>query len=332
MNVKPRRSLVEAKAGMVAAVACVAANAAAAQDRINARFSRKRKGEYAPFFTALENGLYEQANLAVRLEEGAGAQAALDALVQGQEDVVVLPGVFALSAIQKGIPVKLIALYHPKTPVALITFPDKPARTPKDLDGMTIAHAVGETGTTYLDAFLKLNGVDPSRVKRRLIVNAQARVPAFIARDVDVVSVYQTNDLPIMLEKHATKFVVMDMVKFGLSVPGLAVVTSDRNIAEKPDALRRFLSATGTGVLAAKNDLAGAAKAIRKTWPDAPSEHAVTEQIKAALDAIATGDGREVGKIDQNTIADALALLHSVGEIDKPKAPDAHFTNALFAK
>ena len=34
--------------------------------------------------------------------------------------------IFALTAIQKGMPVKLIALYHPKTPIGIISFPDKP--------------------------------------------------------------------------------------------------------------------------------------------------------------------------------------------------------------
>jgi NitT/TauT family transport system substrate-binding protein len=315
----------------IAAIAFASAGTAAAQDQVNARFSWKLKGEYAAFFVAQEDGLFKKANLNVRLGEGAGAQAALGALIQGQEDVVILPGVFALSAIQKGIPVKLIAIYHPKTPVALITFPDKPARTPKDLEGMTVAHSVGETGTTYLDAFLKLNGVDPSKVKRTMM-NAQARVPAFIARNVDVVSVYQTNDLPIMMEKQTTKFVVMDMVKFGLSVPGLAVVSSDQNISKKADVLKRFLRATGAGVVEAKRDIADATRAMRKTWPNAPSEHAVSEQISATLGAIATPGDREIGWIDQKTIADALSLLHSVGEIEQPKAPEFYFTNALLTK
>ncbi len=315
----------------IAAIAWMSAGSAVAQDQINARFSWKLKGEYVPFFVAQETGLYKNANLNVRLGEGAGAQAALGALVQGQEDIVILPGVFALSAIQKGIPVKLIALYHPRTPAALITFPDKAARVPKDLEGMTVAHSVGETGTSYLDAFLKLNGVDPSKVKRTMM-NAQARVPAFIARNVDVVSVYQTNDLPIMMEKQTTKFVVMDMVEFGLSVPGLAMVSSDQNIARKPDALKRFLRATGDGVVEAKKDLPAATRAMRQTWPNAPSDHAVSEQIKATLGAIAAGGEHEVGWIDQKAITDALALLHSVGEIDEPKAPELYFTNALLTK
>jgi NitT/TauT family transport system substrate-binding protein len=312
----------------IAVLATAVASTAAAEDQVKVRFSWKLKGEYAPLYLAQERGFFKRENLDVRLGEGSGAQAALGALIQGQEDIVVLPGVFALSAIQKNIPVKLIAMYHPKTPVALITFPDKPARTPKDLEGMTVAHSVGETGTSYLDAFLKLNGVDPSKVKRT-IINAQARVPAFIQRQVDVVSVYQTNDLPIMLEQQETKFVIMDMVEFGLSIPGLSFATSDRNIARKADILKRFLRASNAGVAEAKKNPMSATAALRKNWPNAPSEHAVLEQVKATLDAIPVPADRPIGWIDGTTVANTLQLLHSVGEIDQIKAPGAYFMDAL---
>lgn len=311
-----------------AAMAIASAASANAQDQVNVRFSWKLKGEYAPLYFAQESGLFKKNNLNVHMGEGAGAQAALGALVQGQEDAVVLPGVFALSAIQKGIPVKLVALYHPKTPVALISWPEKPVNKPQDLVGLTVAHAVGETGTTYLDAFLKLNGVDPAKVKR-VTMNAQSRVPAFIDHQVDVVSVYQTNDWPIIQETQKTKFVFMDMVKFGLAIPGLAVVTSDADIAQKPEVLKRFLRAVADGVAGAKKDVKAATASMLKNWPNPPPEHAVFEQVKATVEAIPVPAGHEIGWIDQKTIADALSLLQSTGEIDAPKPLQAYFTNSL---
>ena len=329
LGFRVRTGLAAVAGACVAATACI--GAAAAQDQVNVRFSWKMKGEYAPYFTALDKGYFQKENLQVRLGEGAGAQAALGALIQGQEDIVVLPGIFALSAIQKGIPVKLVALYHPKTPVTLITFPDKPARTPKDLEGMTVAHSVGETGTSYLDAFLKLNGVDPSKVKRTMMA-ATARVPAFMQRQVDVVSVYQTNDLPIMLEKEKTPFVIMDMVKFGLSVPGMALVTSDQHLAKKPDVLKRFARAVAASIEDAKKDVQGATAATRKNWTSPPSETAVFQQIKATVEAIPVPEGQQIGWIDAKVISDALALLHSVGEIETPKPIETFFTNTLLTK
>ncbi len=83
----------------------------AQQTDFNVRYSWKLKGEYGPYFVAQDKGYFAQEGLKVRLGEGAGAQAALGALLQGQEDVVVLPGMFAMTAIAKGMPIKLVALY-----------------------------------------------------------------------------------------------------------------------------------------------------------------------------------------------------------------------------
>ncbi len=311
-----------------AAVFGATSGAAFSQDQVNVRFSWKLKGEYAPMYVAQEKGYYAREGLTVRLGEGAGAPAALGALVQGQEDAVLLPGVFALTAISKGMPIKLIALYHPKTPVALISWPDNPVRTPKDLEGKSIATAIGETGTTYLDSFCKANGVDCSKVKR-VQVNAQSRVPQFIQRKVDVVSVYQTNDLPILEETQGTKFVVLEMDKNGLAVPGMALVSSDAIIAKKPQTLSKLLKAVGDGVIEMKKDPSEAAKMMMKNWSGHPSAAAVTAQVKATAEAIPATPGRPVGWIDEKVIADALAMLKATGEIDAPKATATYFTNSL---
>ncbi len=305
-----------------------AAGVAQAQEQVNVRFSWKLKGEYAAMYVAQEKGFYAREGLNVRLGEGAGAPAALGALLQGQEDAVLLPAIFALTAISKGMPVKLISLYHPSTPIALISWPENPVRVPKDLEGKVVATAIGETGTTYLDSFCKRNGVDCSKVKR-VQVDAQSRVPLFVQHKVDVVSVYQTNDLPVLEEKQGTKFIVLEMDKNGLSVPGMALVSSDAIIAKKPDVLRKLLKAVGEGVVAMKKDPAEGANAIVKNWPGHPSLSSVTTQVKATADAIPTRPGHPVGWIDDKVIADALQLLKSTGEVDAPKPTDAYFTNAL---
>jgi NitT/TauT family transport system substrate-binding protein len=302
-----------------------------AQEQVNVRFSWKLKGEYAALYVAQEKGYYAREGLSVRLGEGAGSQAALGALLQGQEDAVLLPAVFAITAISKGMPIKLIALYHPVTPIALISWPEKPVKTPKDLEGKVIATAIGETGTSYLDSFCKKNGVDCSKVQR-VQVDAQSRVPLFLQHKVDVVSVYQTNDLPVVQEKQGSnKFVVLEMDKNGLAVPGLALVSSDAIIAKKPDALRKFLKAVGEGVVEMKKDPAEGANLLAKSWPGHPSMTSMTAQVKATADAIPAAVGHPVGWVDSKVVADALDLLKSTGEIEAPKPVDSYYTNALLA-
>lgn len=306
----------------------VFASVAHAEDQFNVRFSWKLKGEYGPLYAAQEKGFYQKEGLAVRMGEGAGAQAALGALIQGQEDAVVLPGIFALTAVQKGMPVKLVAIYHPRTPLALISMPDKPVSTPRDLEGKTVAHAVGDTATEYLSVLCKLNGVDCGKVKK-IQMNAQARYPQFIARQVDVTSTYTNVDLPLLEKQNKMKFVVMDLAKYGLAVPGLAVVSSDANIAKKTEVLKRYLRATGAGVRDAKRDLDGATRAMIKNWPGGPDADIVAAQVKATMAAVPEPAGKPVGWIDDKLIADTLQMLKSVGEIDNPKPLNAYFTNSL---
>jgi NitT/TauT family transport system substrate-binding protein len=314
---------------LVLAASMLGAAGAWAQEPVNVRFSWKLKGEYAALYTAQEKGYYAKEGLSVRLGEGAGSPAALGALLQGQEDAVLLPAVFAITAVSKGMPIKLIALYHPVTPVALISWPEKPVKTPKDLEGKVIATAIGETGTSYLDSFCKKNGVDCSKVQR-VQVDAQSRLPLFVQHKVDVVSVYQTNDLPVVQEKQGNdKFVVLEMDKSGLAVPGMALVSSDAIIAKKPETLRKFLKAVGEGVVEMKKDPAEAANLLAKNWPGHPSMTAMTAQVKATADAIPAAAGRPVGWIDAKVVADALDLLKSTGEIEAPRPLDSYYTNAL---
>ena len=111
---------------LVVTMLAFGSSAVVAQDDVKVRFSWKLKGEYAPFYHALNTGGFEASELNVRLGEGAGSQAALGALVQGQEDVVVMPAIFAMTAIQRGMPVKLIALYHRRAPIIMISSPENP--------------------------------------------------------------------------------------------------------------------------------------------------------------------------------------------------------------
>lgn len=311
-----------------AALFCTLATGALAQDQVNVRFSWKMKGEYSPLFMAQERGLYTREKLAVRMGEGAGAQAALGALVQGQEDVVILPAVFALTAIQKGMPVKLIAVYHPRAPIGIISFPDKPVRVPKDLEGKTIAHSVGETGTSYLDAFCKINAIDCGKISK-VQMNSQSRMPQFLQRQVDLVTVYTNVDLPLIEQQTKQKYVLLDMPKYGFNIPGMAVVTSDANIAGKPDVLRRYLRATAQGIKDTKDNNDEATRAMIKNWSGAPDAGIVGTQVRLTAEAIPVPAGHMIGWIDDKLITDTLELLKAAGEIDSAKPTNTYYTNSL---
>ncbi|MHB0772921.1 ABC transporter substrate-binding protein [Bradyrhizobium sp. 1.29L] len=321
-------STVAAAIALVTAIVC--SSVALAADEVRVRFSWKLKGEYGHLYLAQARGFYSNKNLAVRMGEGAGSQAALGALVQGQEDIVIMPAIFAASAIQKGMPIKIIALYHPKTPVVLISHPDKPILKPQDLEGKIVAHAVGETGTTYLGTFCAVNKIDCTKIKT-VQMDAQLRVPQFLQNQVDAVSIYRTNDLPVLEQRTGIKFPILDLAQYGLAVPGLAAVTSDAAIAKKSDVLRRYLAAVSEGIEAARRDPRAAADAIANVWQVGPSVDVIEAQVRATIDAMVSEEGRPIGWVDPKLIEYAIELLKTEGTIDQPKPAASFFSNDLLA-
>jgi len=305
-------------------------SSAFAQQQVNLRFSWKLKGQYAFLYVAKEKGYFAKEGLDVRLGEGAGSPAALGALLQGQEDVVLLPGIFALTAISQGMPVKLIALYSPKGPVALLSKQSNPVRVPKDLEGKKLGASVGETGTTYMNSFCTINGVDCTKI-RTVMIDAQSRVPAFIQGDVDVVGIYMTNDWPLIEAKGGGPFVLLRMDEYGLAVPDMSLVSSDDTIAKKPELLKKFLRAAAQGLADAKKDPDEAARLMLKNWPGGPSPSIVAAQVKATNESTPSSDGKPVGWTDDKAVVNALALLKSTGEVKTPRPPNEYFTNDLLS-
>jgi NitT/TauT family transport system substrate-binding protein len=318
-------------AGAIALTTGIAATAAIAQDEINVRFSWKLKGEYGFLYLGDQAGVFEANGINLNLGEGAGSQAALGALIQGQEDVVIMPAIFALSAIQKGMPIKIAALYQPAAPVVLISHPDNPVTTPKALEGKTVAHSVGETGTSYLNVFCTINAIDCGKISM-VLMDSGIRVPQFLQDQVDVVSVYLTNDLPTLVEQTGVEYPILDLADYGLAIPGLAAVVSDDDLTSNADVLKRFLAATAEAIEMAKADPAAATAALMTVWTTSPSAAVVQAQIEATSASFHSAEGKPLGWIDEASITDALGLLASTGDIGEIKPAATFYTNELLGE
>ena len=315
--------------GLIVTMA-IAGSSARAEDTVNVRFSWKLKGEYAPFYLAQQKGMFAKESLTVRLGEGAGAEAALGSMLQGGEDVVIIPGIYALSAISKGMPVKVVSLIQPVAPAGIVSHPEKPIATPQDLEGKSLASTVGDTTMDYLKVLCSQNHIDCGKIKL-VMMNVQARLPQFMSKQVDGMSSYWNIDLPQLEYTAKQKFVELDVGKYGERVPGLSVVTSDAALARNPDKLKRFLRAMNAGFDAANGDVAGATQALQSAWEGGPPQTVVEAQVRLSNQTFPVMQGKPRGWIDDNVVASALNLLKNSGQISDAKPLDAYFTNSLLS-
>lgn len=316
----------------IAADATSAAEQIAQADSASIRFSWKLKGEYAPFYVALDQGYFAAEGLKVTMGEGSGAQATLAAVDQGQETATFAPGVFGQQAISNGLPVKIIALYHPATPMAITSHKTKPIRTPKDLEGKRMVTSVGDTVSDFLDVFCGINNVDCSKVEK-IQVNIAGRLSAFLSGSVDAMGTYTNIDLPTLEEKGETAgLVVMDLAKFGLEVPGGSLIVSNKTVAQEPEKLKKLLRALNKGVAFCKKDAKAGAQILKKYWQTTLSDHVVAEQVRLTMEAVPEQPGKPLGWVDEKSFATSLKHLKQVGKIKEILPLDKYYTNDLLPK
>lgn len=329
-----RRSVAVGLASLCLAVGLTAAvGAAFAQNAqktpVSIRFSWKLKGEFAPLYVALDKGYFAAENIDIRLGEGSSSQTALGAIVQNQDQAAWVPGVYAVQAISNGLPVKVVGLYNAAAPNILISRANNPITKPEDLVGKTLGHSVGDVGTTFLAVTCRKNKIDCASIKK-VTLAAQARVPSLVNGQVDAISVYTSNDVPILEEKFgAQAFAHLDLPKYGQRVMGAALIVSDAYIAQNPDVVAGLVRAIGKGFKDTMDDPRAAAQIMLKHWQTPLSLDIVTKQVKALNAAVETPPGKPIGWVDPQAVEDTLDALHEAGEIKGRKPTKDYLDNEV---
>ena len=290
------------------------------------RFTWKLKGEYAPLFVALEKGYYDKAGLNVTLAEGSGAQTVLKLLASGTENVAYGPAVAAAQAVSAGLPVKVVALYQVKAPMGVISFPDVPLSGPKDLEGKRIAISVGETFTDMLAPFAEINDVDLSKITRIQMDNS-ARTSQFMSRNVDVMSVYLSNELPKLEKLAGKKFNIMRVSDFGLSLLGASLIVGTEWAAENAETVRKLIEATNMGYRDAMANPEEAAEIMAKHMSVPEDADILLQQVKETVVSTNAPDGKPLGWQSEDDWKTNLDLLKRTGAITEVKDLGAYYTN-----
>jgi NitT/TauT family transport system substrate-binding protein len=168
--------------------------------------------------------------------------------------------------------------------------------------------------------------VDPAKVQ---VINTDPAnlIPSFLARKVDVTTAL-INYQPVQLEAQGHKvrsFLFADAGIDALS-GGIAVHTS--TIQEKPDMIRRFLTATLQGWNFALGDSATAVDSMMKLVPG-QDRNVLLGQFSATVPLLQTSNskGKPLGWMAQTDWAETVDSLLKVGSLPDRVALESLYTN-----
>ncbi|MGD9975193.1 MAG: ABC transporter substrate-binding protein [Desulfatirhabdiaceae bacterium] len=218
-----------------------------APDPVRIHLKWRHQAQFAGFYLAREQGLYDAENLDVSFIEGGPETDKVGALLTGQVDFAVLaPEDILLNARAKNPPVAIAAIYR-RSALMFISLADSGITQPMDFQGKTIAigeaeSAAREFGVQFLAMMKKLD-IDTDQMR---IAPYDATYASLLNRDVQVSPAYLTGGV-IRLRQQGHK---LNLIWPGdYDIHGYSDVLAVRadDVHQRPDIILRFLRASLLG-------------------------------------------------------------------------------------
>ena len=299
------------------------AQTAAAADAVTLITDFGYNGRHAYFFVALDKGYYKDAGLDVKIVGGKGSVDAIRQVAAGNANYGFADaGSLVLSRANDNIPVKLVAVVYARPPQAIFCTEESGLKTPKDLEGKSIANPAGGSIPDMFPAFAKAAGIDAAKVN--WVVAASSALPGLLASGkVPCVGQFTVGE-PLLRAQAAPK----KLIRFAYSDPGLSyygngLIATEQTIKANPDQVRRFVAATIKGLKAAIANPAEAGAIMHKYHPEVSVEVAKGETESVA--ELAQVKGKPLAEIDPAGIQATIDVVNGAFKLkSQVKATDTY--------
>jgi NitT/TauT family transport system substrate-binding protein len=160
-----RQFLRRAGAGLLAVPFVHPARAQAKLRDVTLRLDWVFQGPNAGFMVAQDKGFYAEAGLNVDIGPGKGSGSTAQLVASKATQFGYSDGFVVGNSVSKGMSIRTVAGIYRRNPTAVIVLADSDIKTPKDLEGKSIALTPGSAQFQQWPAFAKGCGVDASKVR-----------------------------------------------------------------------------------------------------------------------------------------------------------------------
>jgi len=292
------------------------AQSASAADSVTLITDFGYNGRHSYFFVAQDKGFYKEAGIDVKFVGGKGSVDAIKQVAAGNATFGFADaGSLVLSRANDNIPVKMVAVVYARPPQAIFCAADAGLKTPKDLEGKSVANPAGGSIPDMFPAFAKAAGIDASKVN--WVVAASSALPGLLASGkVPCVGQFTVGE-PLLRAQAAPK----QLVRFAYSDPGLnfygnGIIATDATIKSNPDLVRRFVAATIKGLKASIDAPADAGAIMNKAHPEVSVDVATGET--EAVAELAQVKGKPLAEIDPAGVQATIDVVNGAFKLKSP--------------
>ena len=299
---------------------------ARAETRVKLHLDWIVNGYHAPFYAAVDRGLYKAAGLDVTIEPGRGSFDAIRSVAAKNAEFGFADAATVIKSAAEGIPTVVVAVYLQKSPKGVVSFASKNIKRPKDLEGKTIGVVPEDASAKTFAAFLNKNGVDPAKVK---IVNYTyaTHTASLLTGQVDGATEYIIG--AFIAAKNAGRGPVswMSYDDFGVRSYSNGIIVHPDFRKSQPEVVRAFVKASIKGLEWATSHVDAAVDIVAKhAQADKPT---LKEQFVLAIPLMSNEDTKKngLGHMRQDLMEQTQELMVKYGGQPKPVPLDQVYTN-----
>jgi NitT/TauT family transport system substrate-binding protein len=319
-------------AAIAASVLLLAGGPARADDDVAFALNWIISGRNAGYFVALDKGFYKAAGINATITRGRGSGDTLKRVAIGESLFgLVDTATVILGRANDDVPVKMIGMMFGRSSTAVLYAKESGIKTPKDLEGRTVARSAAGSTINMWPAFLVVNKIDRSTI-REITVTASSYVPMLLSRQVDAVldqSSYVGRYQKAADEQKLT-IAFFRYSDYGYDLYGDAIVATEATIRDKPDLAKRFLAATMRGNLYAFDHPDEAVEILARFAAEAEPDVAKAELLDTK--ALALNDevkSHGYGYIDGPRLVGMVKMLQAPLGLKRELTADELYTPAL---
>jgi len=285
------------------------------------------EGPNLGFLVAHDQGYYRDAGLDVTITAGKGSGNTAQLVANKATQIGFADGYAASNGIAKGMEIKTVASVYRGNPSAIMVLDDSPIKTPKDLEGRTLAMIAGSGQFQQWPAFIKGAGLDAAKIK---IVNLTppSLGPALISGQVDAIGGYVQSYVPIIEIRGQKKVRSFWFSDYGVNVVSNGIIAHQDLIKSDPDLLRAFVPASIKGFLYARQHPDEAAATVKK-YSETIDEAIIKREFEVSWKTWVTPNtkGKPLGWGADADWASAIEVLKQYGSVTAPLTTGQLFTN-----
>ena len=303
---------------------------AQAQDAVSLRLNWYLGGLHVPFYYGKDMGYFRQEGIDLTINEGRGSGNTVQVVAAGSDTFGMADSSSLITTASKGADVKSVMSLLNSTGFSVVSMASAGIKTPKDLEGKTLAVSPGDPLGQLFRALAAHNKLDINSIKF-LQVDPAAKVVTVLEKRADAL-LGGADDQFFLIKYKGVEPAALRFADHGANIVGMTIMTTGNVIKTKPDMVRRFIRAAIRSWDMAKKNPGAAVDAAMKAKPDL-NRQSTLDQMMVDFDLMDSANSK--GKIGLGAKADwdqTLQLLKQYRDLDTKEPWTTFHTNEFVSQ